>query len=176
MAKKKLVANKKPVTKSVHKKGSQQNLMNEKQSNEVKEEWIMGNKQYSWERNIEYAYNKARNVLVSIYVYVVYIVLLLKWFITCNVALFCIFVAFSKTNIKKKSLRINQKEIQIIDVEVNKIFKCTIHIARRKDASSAYEKYIAQGWYKYVKIKIFSNGDTLVWRIGRFSLYVFVTL
>lgn len=67
VAKKKLVAKKKPVTKFVHKKGSQQNLMNEKQSNEFKEELIMGNKQYSWKSNLADAYSKVRNVLVSIY-------------------------------------------------------------------------------------------------------------
>lgn len=52
------------------------------------------------ESNIADAYSKAKNVLVSIYAYILYIVLLLKHFITCSAALFCIFAAFSKTNIK----------------------------------------------------------------------------
>lgn len=64
--------------------------------------------------------------------------------------------------IAKYCLRRNQRSIQIVDVDKHELFNCKINTARRKKKLNKYEKYIAVGWYEFLKTKGVSNGDTLM--------------
>ncbi|KAI5434726.1 hypothetical protein KIW84_021520 [Lathyrus oleraceus] len=78
--------------------------------------------------------------------------------------------------IAKKCLRQNLKEINLVDVEVDKTFKYAVHTATWKNIPNIYDKYMAQRWYEYAKSKNFYDGDVLVLKMGRFSPYLYATL
>ncbi|KAI5439832.1 hypothetical protein KIW84_025265 [Lathyrus oleraceus] len=98
-----------------------------------------------------------------------------KGFITFSAGQLISMQHFPRT-IAKTCLRLNQTENKVIDVEETKIFKCRVHTAKRKNESSAYEKCMSLGWYKFAKSKNLCDGDTLVQSMLRFSPYVYVKL
>lgn len=64
--------------------------------------------------------------------------------------------------IAKTSLRTNQTEIKVVDVEETKILKCRVNTVKRKNEPSTYENYMSLGWYEFAKSKNLCDGDTLV--------------
>ncbi|KAI5444542.1 hypothetical protein KIW84_012975 [Lathyrus oleraceus] len=100
VAKKKHVAKKKSLGKSVDKKGKEKSVADARVSNQITEEWVMGVKQYSWKSHIENAKTNATNVM------------------------------HIPMKISKQCFGEKQDAIKMINIEDWKGYNCVIHRAR----------------------------------------------